>query len=89
MPGKLFFGTKVVSSSGGESLLFSPSEFRSLFGREFSFSSDVVLVMNGDGTANGGFLKSAYYSSTSHNIWVAGGEDNNNLRVNYLVALGD
>ena len=87
MPGKLFFGTKVVSSSGGEALLFSPSEFRSLFGREFSASSDVVLVMNGDGTANGGYLKSAYYSSASHNIWVAGGEDNA-LRVNYLVALG-
>lgn len=88
MPGKLFFGTKVVSSSGDEARLWTPSEFESEFGREFSASKDVVLVMNGDGTANGGYLKSAYYSSASRNIWVKGGGDGA-LRVNYLVALGD
>ena len=50
--------------------------------------TDYIGVMNADGTANGGYLTTAYYSSASRNLWVKGGSDGA-LRVTYLVFLAD
>ena len=88
VPGHVYAGTKTIPSSGGEARLFTADEFESEFGREFSASTDYIGVMNSDGTANGGYLTTAYYSSASRNLWVKGGDDGL-LRVNYLVFLAD
>lgn len=88
VPGHVYAGTKIITSSGGEARLFTADEFESEFGREFSESTDYIGVMNADGTANGGYLTTAYYSSASRNLWVKGGSDGL-LRVNYLVFLAD
>lgn len=88
VPGHVYAGTKIITSSGGDARLFTADEFKSVFGREFSASTDYIGVMNADGTANGSYLTTAYYSSASRNLWVNGGNDGA-LRVNYLVFLAD
>lgn len=90
MPGRVFFGTRIVNAGSGEALLFDDATFRSEFGRSFDFTRDVIVAMNGDGSANGGYINSAVYYSSSKNIWVGGSDINpGSLRVGYVVLLGD
>lgn len=84
---KIYVGTKVVNSWGGAGQLkvFSSTEFSTLFGGEFGFN-DCVLVMNGDGIANGVYLSAAGYWS-GDGIWVKtlNGSGSNGIRINYVV----
>lgn len=86
----MFFGTRVVSADSGEALLFNDSTFREYFGRSFDFTRDAVVVMNGDGSANGGYIGCSAYYSGSKNIWVGGSSISRGpLRINYVVLLAD
>lgn len=96
VPGKIFVGTVVTTvdssstASGHEARLFTESEFKANFGREFNLSKDYVGVMNADSAAFSGYVESAGYFS-SGNIWVGvpSGTNGNRIRLNYLVVLGD
>lgn len=89
VPGRVFFGVKVVSADSGEALLFDDAEFRSEFGRSYDNARDVVLAMNGD-SVNGGYFAGVTYYSGSKRIWVGGsGINPGPLRVCYVVLLGD
>ena len=74
-------------SDGNEALLFDSNDYMERFGRPFNQGADVVLVMNGDASANGTTsLTASYYASG--NIWVnCPGAIPGRLRVNYLVVL--
>lgn len=90
VPGRVFFGCRVVSADSGEAMLFDDATFRSSFGRSFDMTRDAVLAMNGDANANGGYLGSVAYYSKSKNIWVGGSSiSSGSLRVNYVVLLAD
>lgn len=86
---KIYVGTRVVNSWGtdGQLKVFSSTEFSTLFGGEFgTHTYDCVLVMNGDGNANGVYLSAAGYWS-GDGIWVKtlNGSGSNNIRINYVV----
>lgn len=86
---KIYVGTKVVNSWGtaGQLKVFTPTEFSTLFGGEFgTHTHDCVLVMNGDGNANGVYLSAAGYWA-GDGIWVKtlNGSGSNNIRINYVV----
>lgn len=86
---KIYVGTKVVNSWGtaGQLKVFSLTEFSTLFGGEFgTHTYDCVLVMNGDGNANGVYLSAAGYWS-GDGIWVKtlNGSGSNSIRINYVV----
>ena len=86
----MFFGARVVSAGSGDALLFDDATFREYFGRSFDFTRDVVLVMNGDGSSNGGYISCSAYYSGSKNIWVGGSSiSSGTLRINYVVLLAD
>lgn len=89
MPGKLFFGSRVVTADSGEALLFDDATFRSNFGRSFNMTTDTVLAMNGE-SVNGGYFGGVTYYSGSKNIWVGGSSISPGpLRINYVVLLAD
>lgn len=93
---KMFVGTVVSkvdtssTASGNEAILFTKKDFKEKFGREFSPSTDYVGVMNGDGASARAYLHSATFFA-SGNIWVGvpGVSVGNNVRINYLVVLGE
>lgn len=96
VPGRMFVGSVVSTvdtsstASGHEARLFTKEEFTANFGRPFDQSKDYVGVMNADGAATGAYLDSATRFA-SGNIWVGvpGGENGVQIRLNYLVVLGD
>lgn len=86
---KIYVGTKVVNNWGtaGQLKVFTPTEFSTLFGGEFgTHTYDCVLVMNGDGNANGVYLSAAGYWA-GDGIWVKtlNGSGSSNIRINYVV----
>lgn len=86
---KIYVGTKVVNSWGtaGQLKVFTLTEFSTLFGGEFgTHTYDCVLVMNGDGNANGVYLSAAGYWA-GDGIWVKtlNGSGSGNVRINYVV----
>lgn len=86
---KVYVGTKVLNrwGSAGQLKVFTPSEFSTSFGGDFGSNTyDCVLVMNGDGNANGVYLSGAAYWS-GDGIWVKtlSGSGSGNIRINYVV----
>ena len=86
---KIYVGTKVVNSWGtaGQLKVFTPTEFSTLFGGEFGIHThDCVLVMNGDGNANGAYLSAAGHWA-GDGIWVKtlNGSGSGPIRINYVV----
>lgn len=86
---KIYVGTKVINSwgSAGQLKVFSSTEFSTLFGGEPGTNYNYcVLVMNGDGKANGVYLSAAGYWA-GDGIWVKtlNGSGANNIRINYVV----
>lgn len=86
---KIYVGTKVLNSwsADGQLKVFTLTEFSELFGGEFgTHTHDCVLVMNGDGKANGVYLSAAGYWA-GDGIWVQtlNGSGFGNIRINYVV----
>lgn len=85
----MYVGTKVTNAWGtnGQVKVFTQAEFSTLFGGAFgSHTYDCVLVMNGDGNANGVYLSAAGYWS-GDGIWAQtlNGSGTGNIRINYVV----
>lgn len=66
--------------------MFTLTEFSTLFDGEFGTHYDCVLVMNGDGNANGVYLSATGYWA-GDGIWVKtlNGSGSGNIRINYVV----
>lgn len=83
---RVFVGSKVINKDGSNPLLFTPAQYQAIVGRGFNALTDVVLVMNGDATANNSFLCCANYVSSSGNIGVIfSSGPNGSFRVNYAI----
>lgn len=84
----LFTGSKVLKGSGDSCMLFSGDEFRKLFGRDFNQTTDVVLLMNGDGVNIPVHVDGCTYLKDTKSIWVNFDRSwNSAVRINYLVVL--
>lgn len=79
-------GSKVISS--GANILFTKDEIKSLLGRDFSFSHDLILAMNGDSYAVPNNVLGASYNTENGNIYVEGTGGILPFRVIYLVVKG-
>ena len=89
---RLFVGTAVrtVPATADSVRVWTGSEFKSSFGRDFSASSDVVVFMNGDAFANDVHVDGSQHCQgniyANLNKTRASGAS---IRLNYIVALGD
>lgn len=89
---RLFVGTVVrtVPATSDSVRVWTGSEFKSSFGKDFSATSDVVVFMNADVSANDAHVEgSQYYRGDIYaNVNKTRSADAN-IRLNYIVALGD
>ena len=88
---RLFVGSKVTSTvvSANSIPVWTKSQFKSAFGREFNNARDAALFMNGDATANDAHIDgSAYtgdgtvYATLGNNVTASKA-----IRINYVVLL--
>lgn len=85
---RLFTGSKVLRSSDSSCILFSRDEFKKLFGSDFNQNTDVVFVMNGDGSSSQAHVDGCVYFTDSDTIYATFDRSWSGLiRVNYMVAL--
>lgn len=84
----LFTGSKVLNGAGDSRMMFSSDEFRELFGRDFKNTTDVVLLMNGDGVNIPVHVDGCTYVKDTKSIWANFDRSwNSEIRINYLVVL--
>ena len=89
---RLFVGTAVrtVPATVDSVRVWTGSEFKSSFGRDFSASSDVVVFMNGDAFANDVHVDgSQHYQGNIYANLNKTRASGASIRLNYIVALGD
>ncbi|MFR3998457.1 MAG: hypothetical protein ACLTZW_05850 [Paratractidigestivibacter faecalis] len=89
---RLFVGTAVrtVPATADSVRVWTGSEFKSSFGRDFSASSDVVVFMNGDAFANDVHVDgSQHYQGNIYANLNKTRASGASIRLNYIVALGD
>lgn len=91
---RFFAGSKTItaensSNSRKDALLFTPSQYSSITGSGYNGSKDVVLVMNGNASANPGVAAGGSWAAywTSGNIWVECDMSVNSgaLQIQYLI----
>ena len=91
---KVVLGSKVVNFPANTdwAVMFTDSQYRSLVGRSFSQSYDVVTTMNGDDGANGTFMFYAAYRPSDKAIIIKARQYGTNdahcnglARVNYAI----
>lgn len=89
----MFAGSKVVTVGAGADsvMVWSRNYFANKFGKNFNSSDgDVVVFMNGDGIANSAHVDgSTYVGGDIYAVLDRSSSANANLRVNYIVALGE
>lgn len=80
--------TRIVPATANSVRVWTVSEFKSSFGRDFSPTSDVVVFMNGDGNANDVHVDgSQYYSGDIYANLNKTRTAAADIRLNYIVAL--
>ena len=94
-PPRLFAGSKVVSFTANQGILFLPGEYESIVGRRFSQSRDCVCLMNGDSGASGWWGLSTTYNPENGYLLVIAerfgpteADVSGLVRVNYVIAAG-
>lgn len=81
----VYAGSKVISNSINWVTLFSSSQYRSIVGRSFNQSTDVVIVMNGDADAAQEDWYLCTYRPSTSNVGFRRGGTAGTIRANYLI----
>lgn len=87
---RIFTGTKVFHMKSGNSaaLLFTDSEYESLFGRAWNQAADVVAASNSDGNACGVHIDGTTHTSDGWHVVFDRPISDNWVRVTWAVILG-
>lgn len=87
---RIFTGTKVFHMTSGNSaaLLFTDSEYESLFGRAWDEASDVVVASNADGDATGVHIDGTTHTQSGWHAVFDRTLSDNWVRVTWAVILG-
>lgn len=88
---RVWCGSKVCNNWDSNTVqLFSKTQYKAIVGRDFNGSTDCVVAMNGDASANAGYqpVGCGYWSSSG--FWCpvgpSGAGGGGNIRINYIIA---